>query len=401
MEIRKIKDSDLKQVRKLHVYSTGRQWTDSEPSKETLAFYTLDEIIGMFNGEELMSMIRNYTFNQSVRGTVKRMGGVSHVATFPEYRLKGYAKQLMKAAFLDMKEKHHPVSTLHPFKESYYEAFGYVGTNDNVLLNMSMDGLYPYLKNQHEIQGKWEEKRVRAVDVQQEFEDFKLQLNLKKHHGLVFLNDMSSEYWKDDHEDVLVVFIKKDDEIVAGAKYIKIGNGEGGRLFVIEMYWKTLEARLMLFRFFAKHIDQFSHIELRFPFGTNFFPLVKDCSRPFEVSVNNRPWMVRIIEAMEAVKDIEVESEGRAVLSLKDDFCTWNNGTYILEAVDNRLVMRRTEIEKPQINMDIKGLTALLYGVYSVEELEFKQWIASDNEAVNSILNRWFSKEIFYNPYYY
>lgn len=52
----------------------------------------------MLEGEKLVSMIRNYTFNQSIRGTIKKMGGVSHVATFPEYRLRGYVKELTKAA---------------------------------------------------------------------------------------------------------------------------------------------------------------------------------------------------------------------------------------------------------------------------------------------------------------
>lgn len=401
MKVKKIKANNLEQVRELHVYCTGRQWTDSVPSKDELSFYTPDEILGMFEGEKLVSMIRNYTFNQSVRGTIKKMGGVSHVATFPEHRLHGYVKELTKAAFLDMKEKKQSVSLLHPFKESFYSAFGYVGTNDNLLVKISLDGFSHYLGDVSKIGGEWEEKRVRAIDVQDEFEEFKFELDLLEHHGLVFLNDMSSEYWKEDHGGVIVVFIKNNNNIMAAAKYIKIGSGENGRIFVAEMYWKNIESRVMLFRYFAKHKNQFSHIELRIPYGVNFFGWLCDPTRPFEVKINNNPWMVRIIEAVEAMNDIKVNLEGEIVLELHDEYCHWNNGVYKLESVNNELKMSKCKSVKSHVKMDIRGLTALLYGVHSVEELEFREWIVLSNSKDKKILDEWFPKKFFYNPYYF
>lgn len=401
MEIKKIEASNLKQVRELHVYCTGRQWTDSIPSEDQLSFYKPDELLGMFDGVKLVSMIRNYTFNQSVRGTIKKMGGVSHVATFPEYRLRGYVKDLTKAVFLDMKEKQQSVSLLHPFKESFYNSFGYVGTNDNLLVKVSLDGFSHYLGDVSKIEGEWEEKRVRAIDVQDEFEAFKFELDLLQHHGLAFLNDLSSEYWKEDHDGVIVVFIKKNNKIMAAAKYIKIGSGENGRIFVPEMYWKNIESRVMLFRYFAKHKDQFSHIELRIPFGVNFFGWLCDPMRPFEVKINNNPWMVRIIDAVDAMSDINVNLEGEIILELHDEYCQWNNGIYKLEAFNNKLKMSKCKSVKPHVKMDIKGLTALLYGVYSVEELEYKEWIVLSESKVGRLLDEWFPKKFLYNPYYF
>jgi predicted acetyltransferase len=401
MEIKKIEINNLEQVRELHVYCTGRQWTDSAPSKDELSFYTPDEILGMFHGEKLVSMIRNYTFNQSVRGLIKKIAGVSHVATFPEYRLRGYVKDLTKAAFLDMKEKNQSVSLLHPFKESFYSSFGYVGTNDNLLVKISLDGFSHYLKDISKIKGEWEEKRVRAIEVQEEFEAFKLELDLLEHHGLVFLSNMSKEYWIEDHGGVILVFIKKNNKTMAAAKYIKISSGENGKIFVAEMYWKDIESRVMLFGYFAKHKDQFSHIELRVPYGTNFWAWLHDPMRPFEVKINNNPWMVRIIDAVEAMNDINVDLEEHIVLELYDEQCQWNNGVYKLEAVNNKLKMRKYESEKSHVKMDIKGLTSLLYGASSVEELEFKEWIVLSDSKVGTILDQWFPKKFLYNPYYF
>ncbi|HBB27749.1 MAG TPA: hypothetical protein DC000_00585 [Clostridiales bacterium] len=401
MNIRKIEDNDLEQVYKIHTYCTGRQWTDSTPSINSLGFYTPDEILGMFEDEKLVSMIRNYTFRQLVRGAVKDMGGVSHVATLPEYRMCGYVKELTRAAFIDMKDKKQSVSMLHPFKESFYSEFGYVCTNDNMLVKVSFDALSHYLSNISDIDCNWKEERLRAVDVQKEYEEFKYNLDLSKHHGLVFLDKMSSEYWKDDHEDVIVAFIKKDNEIVASAKYLKVGYGENGKLLALEMFWKDIESRFMLFRYFAKHKDQFSHMEMRIPFGTNFYTWLSDSSRPFEIKMNNKSWMVRIIDAIDAINDIPVNKNGKVFLDLYDEYCQWNNGSYMLKTVSNKLVMTKCNNIIPQFRIVIRGLTALLYGVYSVEELKFKKWVNLIDTDVEKILNDWFPRQFINNPYYY
>lgn len=401
IDIRKVTIDDLEKVKELHNYCTGRQWTDSVPSKETLGFYTPEEILGMFNGQTLMSMIRNYTFNQCVRGEIKKMGGISHVSTFPEYRLKGYMKELIKAAFIDMKQKQQCVSTLHPFNEIFYERFGYVGTNDNLLVKASLEGFSHYLKSGSNIENGWGEERRRAIDVQTEFETFKFQLDLFENHGLVFLNNVSMEYWKVDHEDVIVVFIKKNNEVMAAAKYIKIGYGENGKIFVCEMYWKNIESRFMLFRYFAKHKEQFSHIELRVSYGVNFWGWIKDSTRPFEIKANNKPWMVRIIDVLESIDGIRVNLEDEVLVEIEDEVCQWNNGDFKIQAVDNKLKIRKCSGIKPNVKMDIKGLTALLYGVYNTEELKYKGWISEIEGNYEELLDEWFPKKNFYNPYYF
>ncbi len=213
---------------------------------------------------------------------------------------------------------------------------------------------------------------------------------------------MSNEYWIEDHGGVIVVFIKKNNKIMAAAKYIKIGSGENGIIFVPEMYWKSIESRVMLFRHFAKHKDQFSHIKLRVPYGVNFFGWLCDPMRPFEVSINKNPWMVRIIDAVEAISGINVNLQEEIILELHDKYCQWNNGVYDLKAINNKLKMSecRSGI-KPHVRMDIKGLTSLLYGVYSIEELEFKEWIILSDSKIGRILDEWFPKKFLYNPYYF
>lgn len=63
--------------------------------------------------------------NLTVSGKIFSMGGLAGVATLPEARRKGAVKQMISYYFDWMKDNDHPVSTLYPFKESFYEKVGY------------------------------------------------------------------------------------------------------------------------------------------------------------------------------------------------------------------------------------------------------------------------------------
>ena len=79
---------------------------------------------------------------QSVRGVLKGMGGISMVCTFPEARMKGYVRSIMQSAFLEMKETGLSVSMLEPFRETFYVRLGYVPAYEKFRLKAPLDGLH-------------------------------------------------------------------------------------------------------------------------------------------------------------------------------------------------------------------------------------------------------------------
>jgi predicted acetyltransferase len=52
------------------------------------------------------------------------MGGISAVSTYPEARRLGLVKKMFLHHFEQMHKEDVPVSTLQPFKESFYSYFG-------------------------------------------------------------------------------------------------------------------------------------------------------------------------------------------------------------------------------------------------------------------------------------
>lgn len=63
----------------------------------------------------------------NVRGSVIPMGGIGGVCTMPVARRGGHVRELMLRAIQEMHADGQAVSTLYPFKTSYYETFGYAG----------------------------------------------------------------------------------------------------------------------------------------------------------------------------------------------------------------------------------------------------------------------------------
>ncbi|MFX0067388.1 MAG: GNAT family N-acetyltransferase, partial [Candidatus Hermodarchaeota archaeon] len=73
----------------------------------------------------IVSSLNIYNSDNIIRGAKLSCGGIGAVVTLPEHRKKGYSREAMYEAFRNMYEKGEVISTLEPFKEEFYEQFGY------------------------------------------------------------------------------------------------------------------------------------------------------------------------------------------------------------------------------------------------------------------------------------
>ena len=89
MEVRKITPEEMTQVVKLHQYAYGF-WTDQDVRNEEHNYMIPENILGLFEDDILLSVLTIMRTQQSVRGILKGMGGISMVGTYPEARMKGY-----------------------------------------------------------------------------------------------------------------------------------------------------------------------------------------------------------------------------------------------------------------------------------------------------------------------
>jgi predicted acetyltransferase len=355
-----------------------------------------DETLGVFEKGQLLSALSVLNLQQSIRGVLKGMGGISMVGSYPEARHRGYVKALMQAAFVEMRDKGLAVSMLEPFRESFYARFGYVPANALFRLKAPLQSLRSAPDTN--LGPEWSFERVRGVQAKSAFLDFITEFGPSHYHGFAIRPRMSDAEWNRRNKDALIVFVKRRGRVEAAARYRIKGFmhfEQGGSLEIIEMHWRTLEAQEALFSFFVQHKDQVPDIRMRLPFDTTFHYWFTDLPNNIELQTWN-PWMVRVIDAGTALASLPAAQSGQMTIKLNDPHCKWNNGIFSLESNRHQLTVSQTR-GTPDITTTIEGLSALVYGTHPVEALEHMRWIQTANAAVRTRLSQWFPVLTLYN----
>jgi predicted acetyltransferase len=397
MEIRKLTKDEMPKVIKLHQYAYGF-WTDQEVRDEEHDFMISENIFGVFDKKELLSVLTIMKTKQSIRGVLKWMGGISMVGTYPEARLKGYTRSLMQTAFQTMKDESFSVSMLEPFRETFYARLGYVPAYEKYRLTAPLDGLR--VNPDTTLGDNWEFERVSGQDAKDTYMTFIQDFAPSVFHGYAFNPVIPDEEWKRRNKNRHYVFVKKQAKVEALARYQLKGYmhfEESGQLIIEEMYWRNLPAQAALFNFFGKHKDQIQTLKMLLPFGANFQHWFEDLKDWIEIKVWH-PWMVRVIDVKEALSGLPATEKGELVIKLSDHQCEWNTGTYLLQSDGRHLKIQPTK-QATKTKLTIDGLSALVYGTHSLEALEYTQWLKGADKKTHKLLQNWFPQLLLYNPY--
>ena len=397
MEVRKITPEEMTQVVKLHQYAYGF-WTDQDVRNEEHNYMIPENILGLFEDDILLSVLTIMRTQQSVRGILKGMGGISMVGTYPEARMKGYVRTIMQSAFLEMKETGLSVSMLEPFRETFYSRLGYVPAQEKFRLKAPLDGLR--IPPDNTIGDEWIFERVPGHAAKDVYMTFIQDFAPTTFHGYAFNPVIQDEEWTRRNKNRHYIFVKKGRKIEALARYQLKGYmhfEESGQLIVEEMYWRTLSAQAALFNYLGKHRDQIQTLKMILPYGTDFQHWFEDLRDWIEIKVWH-PWMIRVIDAKEALSNLPAANDGELTIALTDPQCGWNNETYLLEARNGSLSVSTTK-RAAKLETTIHGLSALVYGTHSIDALEYSGWIKGLNTASRNLLQNWFPQLPLYNPY--
>ena len=94
-------------------------WTDEEINPEESEQMDPNQTLVAFVQGKLATKVTTLPFEQMVRGVIKPMGGISGVATYPEFRRRGLVRQLLTTFFAKMRADGQSISTLYPFSEAF------------------------------------------------------------------------------------------------------------------------------------------------------------------------------------------------------------------------------------------------------------------------------------------
>ncbi len=399
MEIRKIKPEECAELLRGFDYAFY-EWTGRAIALDEANVVNTNDVLAVFVNGKLVSALLNYKFQQSIRGVVKGMGGIGGVWTYPEHRAQGFVRESIKAAFSEMYELGMATSMLIPFKDSFYGNLGYVTSNANLEVKAPIAALSHTL--QPGIAGNWQVERVNASSVKDEFLTFMLALAPQQHHGITIPVNVTEAQWQELMEKHLCVKIEHDGKLAAIAIY-RINSdfraSLSDRLINIRhMYWTSLDARTKLFGFFARHRDQVRYISMDLPLGANFYQWFQNLTDPCETKVGINAYMVRVVDVEKAIADLPAHLEGKVTMAITDSFCDWNRSTFTIFSQDGKLTVKRTQ-SQPDASATIQGISALIYGTLSIEEIEYRNWLTISNPQVRATLASWFPTMPIYSTF--
>jgi predicted acetyltransferase len=324
-------------------------------------------------------------FEQNVRGVLEPMAGIGMVASSPEYRRLGHSRELLLSIFDNLRKEKYAMSTLYPFKDTFYGELGYVKMPPSKTLELNPNNL-----SGMEVPIGYTAKREEGEEMQ----EIRRKLHsamVRDTHGAVMRSDAR---WKEMTKNFALkaVVARNGDGSPEGIMIYSIkGYGEGhpwaetGQVHIPEFTWTTLEARDTLLNYLYKHADQI--IKATMVISTradDFYHWITDIHTP--VIRSNIVSMARIIDVYRSFSTQHVSTGGSVLIEVKDSRIAGNNKTFELIEENGMIVVKISE-KKANTTIKIEGLTSILYGTLNEAQLRRLGWLTGESP---SALFDWF-----------
>ncbi|GAA0597233.1 GNAT family N-acetyltransferase [Virgibacillus siamensis] len=315
-------------------------------------------IWGWMSNDELAAKLHLIPLTCYINGRVFEMGGISAVATWPEYRRQGAIKDLLHHALTYMKEQGQTISFLHPFSFHFYRKYGwetaFVEKHYAIPLNK--------LKRTWDAEGY-----VRRV-----------------HEGFGMLHDIYTIYASQFNGPLVrdekwwnQRVIKAHDQVAAA-----YGNNDQPEAYIIyqvknevftvkELVYNTLNGRKQLLKFVANHDSMVEKVEMTVPEYDNL-PLLVD-EPGFDQKL--QPYfMARIVDVRRFLEQYPfqpVNNQPLPALQVEDAFMPENNGTYQLMKSGDKtdVTCLKTSTGEDAIQCTVQQLASMLMGYKRPMEL--------------------------------
>ncbi|WP_174615431.1 GNAT family N-acetyltransferase [Virgibacillus ihumii] len=331
-------------------------------------------IWGWMSNDELAAKLHLIPLTCYINGKVFKMGGISAVATWPEYRRQGAVKDLLHHALLYMKEHGHTISFLHPFSFGFYRKYGwetaFVEKHYSIpLANLKKNwGVNGYVRQIHDDIGMLHE--IYTIYASQFNGTLVRDENWWKQRVLKGNDHVAAAYDDDQSPEAYIIYQVKNDVFT-----------------VKELVYNTLNGWKQLLRFIANHDSMAEKVEMAVPEYDNL-PLLLDEPR-FDQKL--QPYfMARIVDVQRFLEQYPFELSDHQVLpalQIEDDFLSDNNGTYQLTRSGTGVSCLKTSTDRKTIQCTVQQLISMLMGYKRPTELYQTGLISGPPEQLQILEN--------------
>lgn len=335
---------------------------------------------------ELAGKIHIIPLQIYLNGKTFDMGGISSVATWPEYRRQGIAKKLMIHALKEMKRAGQVISLLHPFHVGFYRKYGWE------LTYMKKNYILPFDKIKRIWNGEGYIRRTENISLL----DSIYHKFAKQYNGMIVRDE---KWWK---QRVLT-----DDEVQIAVAYDKKGETEGyliykvrNNVFIVqEMAFSSLNGQHIIYEFIGNHDSMANEVRMTVPENDQLPLKIAD---PFFKQELEPYFMTRIVDVMTFLKYYTYsEVDGIVWLTVKDEILTENSGYYCIQTESVKTsVSKVTSIKGPEIRCNVQQLAQMFLGFKRPNELYKEKMITGEAEAINRLDKMIPNRQTFLTDFY-
>ena len=236
------------QVTSYDLFQTGWQQDEIKYAKRPI----LEEayVLGWFYKEKLASMIVVYSMKVNIHDEIMDMGGITGVATYPEYTGRGLIHSLMKHALNYMHEQQMSISFLYPYSIPLYRKMGWEIVSDKLSFTVKDT----QLPKPRPVTGMVERVSLDSEDYHNVHSYFALQ-----RHGCLIRDSLSwEEYWRWDNDDMIAAVYYNQSHKPLGYVVYYIAND----IFHIkEMVYLNIEANYGLWNYISAHFSMIDQVQ--------------------------------------------------------------------------------------------------------------------------------------------
>ncbi len=349
-DIRKLTPNDIEQlvsVREIAFLDS------SSPDDEEVRYRherRLPHSKGLFVGATLSSAATVYPLSMYLGGKLVAMGGLASVQSAVEYRRRGHVKALLHDWLEELKNGGVGFCLEFPFDPRYYARFGWQSVANGVTLSFPADLL---------LSKKVEAKRLLApaapAELKPIYDGWARNYNgalSRSDDSVRNFNHVLQRPWEARPRPVYLL-----DEAYC---VVEIKHEDGVTVTVADYAYSSPRGRKNLLAFLGLFSGQAKTLTVHLPADDPLVAELQPYLKP------NNVLQARIIDVKHALSALTADAEGRFSLRVSDDFCNWNNQTFLLEFEGGRVSFKPWG-QTPDVSTDVRVLTALVMGALSAE----------------------------------
>jgi predicted acetyltransferase len=363
----------LEEAMRMHSVAFGQE-IDQEETDTYRPLFTRSRNLAAVDGDSLVGSTSSYPMELTVPGgSSLPIGAITAVAVLPTHRRRGLGRALMRRQLDELHEQDTPLAYLWASEGRIYQRFGYgLGSYTCAfdIRKVDMELLRPT-----EPRG-----RTRVMERDEALKVFPSVYDRVRptRPGVIDCDEgwwihrfLDVERYREGASPFFWTVHETDDELDGYVVYrvkeaLRPSGGFENILEIEELMSATADAYLALWRYCFDH-DLVGEVKgWRRPIDEPLLHMLAE-PRGLDLRVRDGTWL-RVIDVEPALAGRGYRVEDRLVLGLADEFCSWNEGRWLLDAGTDGAGCRRTDAE-PDLELGATELGALYLGTVSASTL--------------------------------